>query len=234
MAGLEVNINVLLYSGGLDSFVLRHTQAFDHILYFHTGTEDGEKEKANIQVNGWGDVVEIVSFPLAQFELPNKIIPFRNYIFAMLAANWGNTITIGSTLGDTTRDKDYVFKSSCETILNYFGSVSEKMPYKASHFEVLMPFKDITKTEIVEYFLTYDRKPSDLKESRSCYKGGDKECGKCRACLRKYVAFANNGIADLLDFDKPTKAQLVSFYSESFKKNRHPRELQEITECYSL
>jgi len=229
VAGLKDDKSVLLYSGGLDSFVLRHTQAFDHILYFHTGTEDGEKEVARMDSG-----VEIVHLPLVQYELPNKIIPFRNYIFAMIAANWGNRITIGSTLGDTTRDKDYVYKSSCEMILNYFGSVSEKMPYEASQFEIVMPFKDLTKTEIVKLFLRYVYAPSRLKESRSCYKGEDKECGKCRACLRKYVAFAHNGIADILDFDKPTKAQLVSFYSESFKKNRHPRELQEIMECYSL
>jgi 7-cyano-7-deazaguanine synthase in queuosine biosynthesis len=230
MAGIEANRNVLLYSGGLDSFVLRHTRDFDHILYFNVGTEDGKREVARMDCG-----VEIVYLPLAQYELSNKIIPFRNYIFAMIAANWGNRITIGSTLGDTTRDKDYVFQASCETILNYFGNVSEKMPYKASQFEIRMPFKNMTKTEIVKVFKAHSGLPVfAFKDSRSCYEGGDKECGRCRACLRKYVAFANNGIADLLDFDKPTKEQLVSFYSESFKKHRHPKELQEIKECYSL
>jgi len=230
MAVEEVDKRVLLYSGGLDSFILRYniSYRFDEIVYFDIGTADSKRE-----MQGLDNQVTIVEFPLKQFELANKIIPFRNYLFAMLAANFGNRITIGATLGDTTRDKDRVFQSLCGVVLNYFGSVQEKMPYKAMHFEIEMPFKDKTKTEIVhEWLQLFGTRAELLKNSRSCYKGGIMECGECRSCLRKYVAFKNNKIEDMLDY-KPTQAQLVNLYEESVKKNRHPKELQEIVCCYS-
>ena len=225
---VDVDKKVLLYSGGLDSFILRYTYHFDEVVYFDVGTEDSKREMERFDRR-----VTIVEFPLKQFELANKIIPFRNYLFTMLAANFGNRISIGATLGDTTRDKDRVFQSLCGAMLNYFGSVDAKMPYKATYFEVEMPFKNLTKAEIVRDWLkAYGGKKELLKDSRSCYKGGIVECGKCRACLRKYVAFKNNDIEDLLDFTV-TQGQLVHLYEESVTKQRHPKELQEIVQCYS-
>jgi len=224
---VDVDKKVLLYSGGLDSFILRYTYHFDEVVYFDVGTEDSKREMERLDSR-----VTIVQFPLKQFELANKIIPFRNYLFTMLAANFGNRISIGATLGDTTRDKDRVFQSLCGAMLNYFGSVDEKMPYKATYFEVEMPFKNLTKTEILGVWLANGFKKELLCNSRSCYTGGMKECGQCRACLRKYVAFKNNDVEDVLDY-KPTQAQLVHLYEESVTKHRHPKELQEIVQCYS-
>ncbi|MDD5740321.1 MAG: 7-cyano-7-deazaguanine synthase, partial [Candidatus Peribacteraceae bacterium] len=125
---------------------------FNTIIHFEVGTEDEQQEKLLVDMDTG---VEYIYLPLQQFELPNKIIPFRNYLFVLLAANYGNRIYIGSTLGDTTRDKDRVFQSLCGSVLNYFGTVKEKMPYEAEQFEVCMPFKDRTKTQIVGEFLSF-------------------------------------------------------------------------------
>ncbi len=225
----EINTHVLLYSGGLDSFILRELNFFHQILYFDIGTEDSVREKERLDEH-----VKVIPFPLKQFELPNKIIPFRNYLFALCAANYGNIITIGSTLGDTTRDKDYVFQHLTSSILNYFGTVKEKMPYEANNFTIQMPFKDLTKTEIVRSYLLRGLHPERLKKSRSCYEGEEKECGECRSCLRKYVAFKLNSIEGLLDFPSPRQGLLVNLYEESVRKGRHPRELQEIVNCYTV
>lgn len=227
---MAVDKKILLYSGGLDSFILRYSMSFDTIIHFEVGTEDEQQEKLLMDTG-----VEYISLPLQRFELPNKIIPFRNYLFVLMAANYGNRIYIGSTLGDTTRDKDWVFQSLCESVLNYFGAVKEKMPYEAEQFEVCMPFKDRTKTQIVASFLLFcDMSGYDisiLKVSRSCYKGGERECGECRSCLRKYVAFKNNGVENLLDFSAPSRDQLIAFYEESIAKGRHEREIAEILRC---
>jgi len=228
MAKIEEQ-HVLLYSGGLDSFILRKMGKFHHILYFDTGTVDGNRERERLDAE-----VKVIPFPISQFELPNKIIPFRNYLFALCAANYGNIITIGTTLGDTTRDKDYVFQSYCNGILNYFGAVKEKMPYIADRFELQMPFKNSTKAGIVRLYLSEGYNPTLLKQSRSCYEGEDTECGECRSCLRKYVAFKANDITSLLDFAPPRQGLLVNLYEESVRKGRHPIELEEIVHCYTV
>lgn len=229
--GNIVDRRVLLYSGGLDSYALRYIYEFsrpnDKIIFFDTQTDDNRLEKQVLDKE-----VEIVYLPIRRFELENKIIPFRNFLFTLIAANFGNKIFLGSTLGDTTRDKDYVFKGMCDAVLNYFGSFGEKMPYQADRFEVCMPFKTMTKTEIVRGFLECTQTDRGmLRNSRSCYSDTLRECGKCRSCLRKYIAFKNNNIDYMLDFEPPTLTELSHFYTESVGKKRHPKELDEITMC---
>lgn len=229
--------DVVLYSGGLDSYVLwetlkvQHTTVKDPVrVFIYTGTGDNQKEAEHI-MRQQGSPKDLLSLklPLHEIELGNKIVPFRNFLFVLLAANLGNRIHIGVTIGDTTRDKDYVFKGICDTMLNYFGQVHGKMPYYAEQFSVEMPFKQMTKTEIVRLFIKNGGDPEVLAlNTRSCYENNTLECGGCRACLRKLVAFENNGMGHRLNFlTRPTTQDVIEFYRESSRKNRHQKELEE-------
>ena len=63
----------------------------------------------------------------------------------------------------------------------------------SKHIKVVSPFCNINKTDIVrlgsklkvDYSLTY-----------SCYKGGEKHCGKCGTCVERKEAFRDSGIPD--------------------------------------
>lgn len=192
--------DVILFSGGMDSFCLLKNHTYDKILFFITGTKDNLMELRqlyNMEIDGIIDsnIVHIINLPISIFELPNKIIPHRNAVFCLMASNYGNNIFIGTTKGDTTRDKDYVFKSQIEGILNYFGQDSEKVVPVGYPYSIQMPFKDMTKTEIISNYINNSNNINELlKYSRSCYTNTDKECGKCRSCLRKAVALRNNNI----------------------------------------
>ena len=122
---------------------------------------------------------------------------------ALLASNYGNEIYLGATKGDTTKDKDYVFKTQIEGMLNYFALDSHKVPQKGYPYKVHMPFKDMSKVEIVTKFIKAGGNVNKLmKYSRSCYIGKEKECGKCRSCVRKAVALILNGIEYEYHFSK--------------------------------
>lgn len=193
-------VKVLLYSGGLDSYCLNYIIKPDIRLYIDIGTKESINEITTIEKSGIK--VEFVKFKeLSKFELPNKIIPFRNCFFVLLASQYGDEIYLASTYGDTTKDKDYVFKAQIEAILNYFASDQDKINIKCSHYEVKLPFKELTKSEIVrEYIKLGGNIQSLLKYSRSCYMPiNEKECGRCRSCLRKAVALAKNNI-DITDY----------------------------------
>lgn len=41
----------------------------------------------------------------------------------------------------------------------------------------------------------------DYSDTWTCYKGGEKACGRCGACRERLEAFANNGIIDPLLYD---------------------------------
>ena len=62
---------------------------------------------------------------------------------------------------------------------------------------ILAPYTDLTKSEIaargaqagVDFALTY-----------SCYKGGEKHCGRCGTCVERREAFMLAGLTDPTDY----------------------------------
>lgn len=210
---------VLLYSGGLDSFIMSKLVSHDESLFILTGTEDNKLEWSRIiQSNAKISILDF-SF-LSQFELPNKIIPFRNMFFAFAAAQYGSIILLASTKGDTTRDKDDLFAYLLSATLSYFamGPV-DKVRY-AGPCRVELPFRQCTKRQLVRLYLEAGFPAEDLiTQSFSCYfPVAGNECGRCRSCLRKFVALALNEIPS--GFAHPTKYVLQEHLEESIQKGR--------------
>ena len=100
---------MLCYSGGLDSYALSKMYEYDKYLFFNLGTEDNKQELKHIRENRSPEFLakfEVIDLPIFPYELDNKIIPFRNHLIGLLAAQFGNIIHFGFTAGDTTKDKD--------------------------------------------------------------------------------------------------------------------------------
>lgn len=222
---------ILLFSSGLDSLLLKLMYNFEdeECLFVDMGTKENEAEKKIITAYYPG--VNIYKLPLSMFELENKIIPFRNHHLALIAANYGNAIYFAFTAGDTTKDKDYTYKAQMECILNYFSTDIHKVKQQGP-FEILMPFKQLTKTEIIFQFLKAKKSASLLQHSVSCYSGIEQGCGRCRSCIRKFIAFYLNGLGHLIR-DHPSIEILIEFQKESEQKNRLT-ELKDIKKCINL
>jgi 7-cyano-7-deazaguanine synthase in queuosine biosynthesis len=225
---------VLLYSGGMDSYCLAHHIKPDVVLFFNLGTIDNQMELAQLKQSKFADRVKIIDgINIGQFELVNKIIPHRNTILSLIASNYGNEIYIGATEGDSTKDKDFVWSSQVEGMLNYFGLDKEKVAHKEYPYRIQMPYKNMTKAEILRQYI--DEKGDInllMKESRSCYLGKEKECGGCRSCLRKAVAFALNNIdyKNIFEIDP-----LSNVLEEDIKKMRNRgREGQDLDDALTL
>jgi len=222
---------VLLYSAGLDSYCLSKLYKMDILLFIISGTIDNQKERKLIEK---AQNAMQIYLPLNQWELENKIIPYRNAFFVLAAAQYGNEIYIGATKGDTTKDKDYVFKSQMENILNYFAIDKHKVKIQDYPYTVHMPFKNMTKTEIVASYLAKGfSREALLSESRSCYTGDKLECGECRSCMRKYVALILNNIDSTSNFKANPASNLQSFYEECIDKDRGD-ESKEVAKCIHL
>jgi len=195
------------------------------------GTAENRMEQSVID-NYFPGVIK-VGMPLAAFSLKNNIIPFRNHFLALVAANYANHIIFGFTLGDTTKDKDYVFKSQVEGVLNYFSTDTQKVLIQGP-FVIDLPFKHLTKTELVALYLEKDHPASYLlTNSFSCYEGLHKPCGICRSCLRKYVALELNGIDTSGHWLNNPVDHLLAFLEESVTKNRG-FEINDIQKCINL
>ena len=182
--------SVLLYSGGMDSLMIDYLLKPDVLL--------------NISMNSAYDARERESFPdgeyvfldnvidLGRYERDDAIIPNRNAHLVLLASHYGETIWLGSVSGDRSFDKDELFYSHMETLLNHMWQPQHWT--KERRFTISSPFKDITKTRLVQEYLYSGGKSESLLKSYSCYEGEEKHCGQCKACFRKWVALENNGI----------------------------------------
>lgn len=217
---------VQLYGGGIDSLCIAYLHRPDVKVYFHLGTEEADREA--YAASGVGCIVDH-RFSLGDQVLPNKILPARNLILVAGATYYGNNILLGSTAGDTTKDKDEEFLSLTSKLLGHIlvGDVEKTLPWFEDGCLVTAPARHLTKAQLVKEYLRHGGDPIALVEdARSCYHGGETECGICRSCVRKYVALKLNGIEGRFECEPDLLAAVQ--YAE--QRNRG-REALEIKEC---
>ena len=201
--------SVILFSGGMDSFCLVAKAKPDVLVFIDTGGGYNAQEKSlfeqktrSFYENKFpGMEMLVIPIPsVVDWELPNKVVPFRNHLFSLVDAQYGNDIYIGNTPYETTlmecNDKDIVFQRIVELSLNYFA-LSANATRFPSPYVLHQPYFDKTKTEIVrDYLLTGGTIQEILSYTLSCRDDDDTStfgCGVCSTCIRRNVALINNG-----------------------------------------
>ena len=188
---------ILLFSGGLDSFITWRLLGQPKAVYFAIGhkAEKKELEKlSRIKERFGGEIIIDHSLSLGKYEMENGYIPYRNLFFLMLASYYSPNIVLAQIL-EYAPDKNQQFYRMTEKLLRKIttGAFQQLTMKKV---KVWTPFSHYTKTELVrEYGKRFD--PRDLTEfTVSCYSGKEKNCGRCNACFSRYVAMKNNGIEE--------------------------------------
>lgn len=185
---------VLLYSGGMDSWLIDKLWKPDVKLFFDIGTPNNLKEKAML-LNRDEENINIVKLPLEQFEQRdnNFFLPLRNLHFVVYASHYGDTICLGATGSSTHKDKNETFGTLSENVINYLLSEDTT---RETAVKVVMPYKDTTKTELLAEYI---RQGGDIekcyRETFSCYSPtfDGSACLQCTSCQSKFTAFYNNG-----------------------------------------
>lgn len=186
---------VLLYSGGMDSWLMSKLWKPDIKLYVDMKTRYSENELARIRKE---PDVQVVEFPLGQWEREDAIIPLRNLYLAMVACNVTGSedveILIGATAGDRVLDKSPEFVNKATDLLSYLYTPQHWIP-EGKKVRVCIDYKQYTKTDLLKMF---KEQGGDLEEaftrSFSCYDPVDgHECWHCKPCFRKFTAFSEAG-----------------------------------------
>lgn len=182
-------MKVLLYSGGMDSWLISQLWNPDIKLYIDTGTAYAKEEKRRLP----SDVI-VEHLDLHRFERGDKIIPLRNLYFVMLASNYGDEIMLGATYGDRVLDKSPGFAKKASDMLTYLYSPQHWIPGRKIHVSVA--YKEYTKAELLNMYLEQGGNlETAFRQSFSCYEPDShgNECWHCKACARKAAAFLLNG-----------------------------------------
>jgi 7-cyano-7-deazaguanine synthase in queuosine biosynthesis len=181
---------VLLYSGGLDSWLIDKLWKPDVKLYVDVGSLGSKAEVPKLDE----DVV-IEKLDISRFELPerNYLLPLRNLYFCMLAMNYGDEICLGATASSTNLDKNETFCKLASDLLTY---LSPQVYGERREVKIVVPYKQYSKTQLLKM---YKKRGGDLdlafNATSSCYNPNPDgtPCNECSSCIKKAQAFKDNG-----------------------------------------
>lgn len=123
--------------------------------------------------------------------MKSTVVPFRNGIMLAIATGLAESRVLRRVL-IANHSADHTIYPDCRP--DFIQAMNEAM--HAGTYEgcfLYAPYTNMTKTDIakrgaalgVDYALTY-----------SCYKGGEKHCGKCGTCVERKEALRDAGIKD--------------------------------------
>lgn len=218
---------VLLFSGGMDSFICNFIYDPDILLYIKIGSLYEEKEldaiAKMITDSKYGSNIisklKIVNMSfLGMYELNNAHIPLRNLLFLEIASYYGDEIMLGALKGETSKDKSKKFRKMTENLLSYCWNDKLGLGTKKK-VEIIFPFKKMTKSEIVKEYIKLGGIVEELKYTVSCYDSIYIRCGKCMSCFRRWVAEILNDINIKYTYDPyDYYFRLLSEYNGLLKK----------------
>lgn len=105
---------ILLYSGGLDSWLINKLWKPDIKLYINSSY-------SNEKILKLAKDVKIIKSPLGQFEdKETKFVPLKSLYFLMIASNYGDNLCLRATAEDCGRmNKRQEFLDMTDNIINY-------------------------------------------------------------------------------------------------------------------
>ncbi len=199
---------VLVYSGGLDSTTLlyEYKDSIALAVSFDYGSKHNKRELEYAALNckrlgirhlviplefmgkyfksdlliGGGDIPE---GSYADENMKSTVVPFRNGIMLSIAAGLAESYELDAIMLANHSGDHAIYPDCRPEFIEGMAAAVEAGTYNG--VKVVSPYCNMTKREIalrgrelgVDYSLTY-----------SCYKGGEKHCGKCGTCVERKEA----------------------------------------------
>jgi 7-cyano-7-deazaguanine synthase len=215
---------VVLCSGGMDSVTALHRAYEEHevaaVIGFDYGSKHNHRElpfaKQHAQqlgvryeqiplefVNQLFDSDLLKSggeIPEGHYEAENMkqtVVPFRNAVMLAIACGFAESVE-AEGLVIAAHDGDHAIYPDCRE--PFMQAMSDAMRLGTyAKIKLLRPFIEMSKADIAtEGF----RLGIDFSQTWSCYRGGEKHCGKCGTCVERREAFSLAGINDPTDYSE--------------------------------
>lgn len=216
---------IVLASGGMDSLVLSAFATRESeisLLHVTYGQRTAEKERAcfhaiadhlNVPQRMVADIgylrtiggsaltdpaIDIPAADLGRGVVPVTYVPFRNAHFLCIAVSWAEVIGarnvyIGAVWADSSGYPD------CRPA--FYEAMNEAIRLGTkddSGIRVRAPFVNLKKKDIV---LMGKSLGVPFGHTWSCYRDGEKACGRCDSCALRLAAFAEAGVPDPIEYE---------------------------------
>lgn len=187
---------VVLVSGGMDSTVmwwLQRDEPDKLALYVDLGLDYCKKEIAALKRSKIPALV--VKYKLDKKLMWKHIVPTRNFLLIALAEQYvadGGEIWLGAVEGESSEksgDKSDKFFELCEQFIKESGKQV-----------TIKTLKNKTKNDWLALYLKQTQ-DTGILNTVTCYAGTKKGCGKCQACVRKWIALIHCGEQTLPYFE---------------------------------
>lgn len=212
---------LMVLSGGMDSVTMlyEYAKTIDLAVTFDYGSNHNAREIAFARHHCRQLGIELIEINLAfigelfyssllegadaipegsyDFDsMKSTVVPFRNGIMLSAAAGLAESRGLHAVMIANHAGDHALYPDCREAFVRAMGKAISEGTYE--HIELRAPYTLLTKAQIaergkhlgVDYSLTY-----------SCYKGGEKHCGKCGTCVERRQAFVDAGIDDPTEYE---------------------------------
>ena len=211
---------LVICSGGLDSVTLAHKTAAEHELLALLSFDYGQRHKKELgfaagcaarlatehlvlDISPIGALLAGSALTEGGIAVPDghyaeetmkiTVVPNRNAI--MLAIAYGIATARGAeAVGAAVHGGDHFIYPDCRpSFIEAFQLMQRHALEDLATIDLYTPFLNSSKAGIVAEGA---RLGVDFAETWSCYKGGERHCGRCGTCVERREAFALAGLAD--------------------------------------
>ena len=133
--------------------------------------------------------------------IPSTYVPARNTVFLSIALAFAETVDADAIFIGAT-STDYSGYPDCRPeYLDSFQKMTNlatKKTVEGKSIEIKAPLVSLSKAEIIKKGKTLG---APFEKTWSCYKGGNKACGRCDSCQLRLKGFKEAGLEDPIVYD---------------------------------
>lgn len=214
--------SIIILSGGMDSTTMLYDYK-DRIalaLSFDYGSKHNEKELAyakwHCEQLGIEHIIIPLSFMQQYFtssllkggeEIPeghyadenmkSTVVPFRNGIMLAIAAGMAESRGLKHVMMANHGGDHAIYPDCRPGFVDAMSQAISEGTYEG--LTILAPYTKITKSDIAAKGKALG---IDYSKTWSCYKGGEKHCGKCGTCVERQEALRDAGIEDKTEYEE--------------------------------
>ena len=133
----------------------------------------------------------------AEANMKSTVVPFRNGIMLSVAVGMAESRGLKHVMMANHGGDHTIYPDCRPEFVEAFSEAARTGTFPG--ITLLSPYTHLTKGQIAARGLELG---IDYSETWSCYKGGEKHCGRCGTCVERREAMAAAGIADPTDYEE--------------------------------